>query len=276
MLVRRKNTMKHCTNWRTISLASALLVTASTLALPAHADEWNKRTVMTIDQPILVPRTELPAGTYVVKLLSSQTDRHVVQIFNANESHLITTILAFNNYRLEPTGKSQFTFWETPAGDPPALRAWFYPGDNFGQEFAYPKDMVAKLSAMNKGPIPTDNTATAAVTPPTTPNTPTEVTPPVNQPETSAMATPPAQTEQQPPATPPQPATQPTTPPEPATQPPAASTPSTPPVGDADRSTPTELPTTATDYPAIALGGFASLLAFGLLTLFARRRQTNS
>ena len=51
----------------------------------------------------------------------------------------MTTILAIPNYRLQPTGKTVFTFWETPPGQPKALRAWFYPGDNFGQEFAYPK-----------------------------------------------------------------------------------------------------------------------------------------
>jgi hypothetical protein len=33
-------------------------------------------------------------------------------------------ILAIPNYRLKPTGASTFQFWETPAGQPRAMRAW--------------------------------------------------------------------------------------------------------------------------------------------------------
>jgi hypothetical protein len=62
---------------------------------------------------------------------------------------LFTTILAIPNYRLQPTGKTVFTFWETPPGQPKALRAWFYPGDNFGQEFAYPKSAAVQIAAVS-------------------------------------------------------------------------------------------------------------------------------
>jgi len=55
------------------------------------------------------------------------------------------------NERLRPTGKSVFAFWETPAGQSKAVRAWFYPGDNFGQEFAYPKEEAARITANNRG-----------------------------------------------------------------------------------------------------------------------------
>src|ERR1700674_3235003 len=73
----------------------------------AQADQWDKTTVLTVDQPIQVQETVLQPGTYVMKLLSSSSDRHIVQIFNADQTHLINTMLAIPNYRLEPTGKSQ-------------------------------------------------------------------------------------------------------------------------------------------------------------------------
>jgi hypothetical protein len=57
-----------------------------------------------------------------------------------------TTVLAIPNYRLEPKDKTAFSYWETPTGNPSALRAWFYPGDNFGQEFVYPKGLAAKIA----------------------------------------------------------------------------------------------------------------------------------
>src|ERR1700685_1991910 len=125
------------------------------LSPSARADEWNKKTVMTVSEPIQVPNKVLPAGTYVIKLLDSPSDRHIVQIFNADETQLQTTILAIPNYRIQPTGKTVFSFWETPPGQPKALRAWFYPGDNFGQEFAYPKTEATNIASYAKTEVPT-------------------------------------------------------------------------------------------------------------------------
>jgi hypothetical protein len=68
---------------------------------------------------------------------------------------VITTTLAIPNYRLKPTGKSSFSFWETPAGQPREMRAWFYPGDNFGQEFAYHKQKSLEIARIAKAPVPT-------------------------------------------------------------------------------------------------------------------------
>jgi len=120
-----------------------------------RADQWNKRTVMTVNEAIQVPNKVLPPGTYVVKLLDSPSNRHIVQIFNGDETEVLTTILAIPNYRLEPTGDTVFTFWEMPPGQPRALRAWFYPGDNFGQEFAYPKSEAVAIAAVSHIEIPT-------------------------------------------------------------------------------------------------------------------------
>ena len=88
----------------------------------------------------------LPAGTYVFKLVDSQSDRHIVQIFSADEKTVYATILAIPNYRLKVTGKTVITFRERPAGEPQALRAWFYPGKNWGEEFVYPKAVAIELA----------------------------------------------------------------------------------------------------------------------------------
>jgi hypothetical protein len=125
------------------------------LAPNARADEWNKKTILTVNEPLQVPTKVLPPGKYVMKLMDSPSNRHIVQIFTGDDMHLITTVLAIPNYRLQPTGKTQFGFWETPPGQPRALRAWFYPGDNFGQEFAYPKSESVAIAAFSKATVPT-------------------------------------------------------------------------------------------------------------------------
>jgi hypothetical protein len=105
-------------------------------------------TNIAIDQSIDVQGTVLPPGSYVMKCLSSPADRHTVQIFNADENHLIATIVAIPAYRLAPTGNSEFTFYEVAQGRPPALRTWFYPGDNLGFEFRFSREDVAAQSAL--------------------------------------------------------------------------------------------------------------------------------
>jgi hypothetical protein len=144
-----------------------LTITSLSVA-PAVADTWNKKTIITITEAVQVPGAILEPGKYVMKLLDSPSDRHIVQIFNEREDHVFTTILAIPNYRLQPTGKTEFQWWETPAGQPKAMRAWFYPGDNFGQEFAYPKNTAIQIAKMTKEKVVTlsqsDDISKATVT----------------------------------------------------------------------------------------------------------------
>jgi len=127
------------------------------LAVPAvMADDWNRETVITFSGPVEVPGVgaqTLPAGTYVFKIVDSQSDRHIVQIFNQDKSHVFTTILAIPNYRLHATDKTVITFSERPAGQPEALKAWFYPGRSWGEEFVYAKTRALELAKETNEPV---------------------------------------------------------------------------------------------------------------------------
>ena len=129
----------------------------------ARADQWDKRTTLTVSQPIQVPGAVLQPGTYVLKLADSSSNRHIVQVFNGRQDHLETTILAIPNYRLQPRGKTEFAWWETPAGQPRALRAWFYPGDNYGQEFTYPKGFLNQIASVTPVSVPPQPAVTESV-----------------------------------------------------------------------------------------------------------------
>jgi hypothetical protein len=162
-----------------------------------HADEWDKKTIVTLNEPIIAGNKVLQPGTYVWKLMDSPSSRNIIQIFNQSQSKLETTVMAIPNYRLQPSGKTQFAFWETPAGVPKAVRAWFYPGDNFGEELPYPKKLVAQLASAQPVPIPASYTPPAAATPESAPPAPAlqPEAAPAPEPPQVALAAPPPQTQ---------------------------------------------------------------------------------
>jgi len=221
----------------------------------AQADAWDKKTVLTIHEPIQVRDRLLEPGTYVFKLLNSSSERHVVQIFNEDQSHIVDTVIAIPNYRLEPTGKSRFGFWETPPGYAKAMRAWFYPGDNFGQEFPYPKHLAMIETAMRLSPVPAPEPAPAPPPPPQTAQAePTPEPAPQPPPQEIAKNETPEPT------------------PEPAPQAPAAApepAPQTPAPAPADN-----LPKTASSYPLAGIVGLGCLALFGLVRGNAFKRQS--
>jgi LPXTG-motif cell wall-anchored protein len=121
------------------------------LSLPAMADDWNKATIVTFNKPVEIPGMVLKAGTYEFKLLGSASDRHIVQILNADGTHLYENVLAIPAYRAEPSDKTVVTFEERAQGVPEAVSTWFYPGDNSGQEFVYSKVNPVALTAKTTG-----------------------------------------------------------------------------------------------------------------------------
>jgi hypothetical protein len=139
---------------KTAAVALALSALAFASVGNARADEFDKKTSITFSQPVEIPGRVLPAGTYVFKLADSMTDRHIVQVFTADESQIVATLLAIPDYRLTTTDQTVITFDEVVAGAPEAIRAWFYPGHSIGQEFVYPKSRATQLAAMAKAVVP--------------------------------------------------------------------------------------------------------------------------
>jgi hypothetical protein len=169
---------------RLFAVAVTCAATMSVLTPSMSAGLWDKRTIVTFSGAVEVPGTVLQPGRYIMKLVDSPADRHIVQFSNERENHVFATVIAVPAWRLNPSEKSVFTFYEAPAGQPQAMRTWYYPGDNFGQEFVYPKDRLAALLA---GVNRVDNSATVVVRPPeplqTKVEEPAEVSSPAPAPE---------------------------------------------------------------------------------------------
>ncbi len=125
-------------------LALALMIVAPN----SRADEVNQATQMTFNQPFQIPdNTVLPAGTYwFVVPAPTELAPDVVQIFNADRTKVLASLLTIPDTRLEATGRTEVTFAERPNNQPVALINWFYPGRLAGHEFIYSPSEEAKLS----------------------------------------------------------------------------------------------------------------------------------
>ncbi len=250
-------------------------------ATRADADAWNKKTYVTISKSIEVPGAVLPPGKYVFKLLDSSSNRHIVQIMNAEENHVYTTNLAISKERMEPADKTIITFYEMPGGGPEPIRSWFYPGDTIGQEFAYPSQRASEIAQAMNQTVPV---LAEARTPAAAPAAPVETPAPAPAPAPAAAAEPTsaqsggadrsvAEEEAAPPPPPSPEAPPEAAPEEQPVQEPAAQQPSTP-----TDSTPAEpkMPQTAGDTAAIGLIGLACLGIAVSLRMAARRAGSKS
>ena len=240
------------------------------------ADDHDKKTDVTIEQPVEVPGgVVLQPGTYMFKLMDATANRHVVQISSEDGKKTFAIVMTAAARRVERSDKTILTFYEMPSGSPEALRKWFWPGDLDGQEFLYPKDRAAQISKLTNEQVPEapegqaliDNTTQAAA----------ETTTPAPAPEAVAQV-------QQPPA-PPAPLTAPpeTAQVQAAAPQPVAPTPSAnqttsqvlaqntaPDPAPAPQSDSSNLPQTASDLPLITLIGFTALTG-AVLARRARR-----
>jgi hypothetical protein len=232
----RSTSLKGCYMKSKLFILAACLGLLMVVFQPAsQADQWDKKTILTLSEPMQVANTTLQPGKYVMKLMDSPSNRHIVQIFNEDESKLITTTLALPNYRLAPKGETELRFEESPVGTPRPLKEWFYPGDNMGQEFISPVQTTQVAQAVTTTPAPEPVQEETAV---------------VQEETQIAQATPPPAPEPEP-----APVAEPTPAPEPA---PAQPEPAPAPA-PVQEEAPRTLPETGSPVPLIGLLGLASM-----------------
>ena len=150
--------------------ASMALTTA--ILTPLMADEFNKETKLEFSGPVEVPGKVLAAGKYVFKIADSESDRNIVQIFSEDahgDQKFVTTIMAIPDYREDTPDKTIIQFEERPSGSPEAIHSWFYPGDNTGWQFVYPKGERSQMSSQTTLAAPASPAATPTLAPEPTP-----------------------------------------------------------------------------------------------------------
>ena len=255
---------------RKVALAcmTAAMVTMSVNA-GAQTGPRNQDTFFTFSQAVELPKTTLPAGTYLFQLADSNSNRHIVQVMSQDRRELHATLLAIPFYSNDrPSDEPQVRFMETPAqagaATTNAIKIWFYPGNSVGHEFIYPRAQAlqiasrtgqsvlttrsetevtesADLSRVDRNGVDAEATVTAQTT------TETAQAEPVREP-VGAITGEPERTTPEPVAAP-----EPTPAPEPA------------PAPREDAAPRTDLPNTAGMLPLLALIGIGSIVGSRLL-----------
>jgi hypothetical protein len=136
-------------SWKTLVVLLSIAVVSFIFIVNVHASVSDQKTIVTFNQPVDIPGKVLTPGTYVFKLLDTAGSRDVVQVLDKNETKVITTFIALPTEMSKPPEKPFIRFKEQAPGAPPAIEAWFYPGNTIGHEFVYPRQHASELAKAN-------------------------------------------------------------------------------------------------------------------------------
>jgi hypothetical protein len=127
--------------------AAAVLLTMSVTPALAQGQPLDSRTEFTFNQPVELPGVTLPPGTYIFRFVDATTGRKVMQVQAKDASNkTYGMFLTISAQRPRPSDDAELRFLETPAGQPAAVKTWWYPGNTIGREFIYPKSQARRLA----------------------------------------------------------------------------------------------------------------------------------
>ena len=131
----------------TSACAAAMVLTLSATPTFAQGQPLDSRTEFTFNQPVELPGVTLPPGTYIFRFVDGTTGRRVMQVQAKDASNkTYGMFLTINAQRPRPSDDAELRFLETPAGQPAAVKTWWYPGNTIGREFIYPKSQARRLA----------------------------------------------------------------------------------------------------------------------------------
>ena len=85
-----------------------------------------------------------------------------MRFYNPQENHMYAMVCAIPDYRVTPTDHTVITLEERAHNAPQAIKEWFPAGDNWGEEFVYPKAETIATSVVPAAPQSLQPRPTAA------------------------------------------------------------------------------------------------------------------
>ena len=131
----------------TSACAAAAILAMSAAPAQAQGGPMDSRTEFTFNQPVELPGVTLPPGTYIFRFVDSTSSRKVMQVQARDASNkTYGMFMTISAQRPRASDDAELRFLETPAGQPAAVKTWWYPGNTIGREFIYPKDQARRLA----------------------------------------------------------------------------------------------------------------------------------
>jgi LPXTG-motif cell wall-anchored protein len=166
-----------------IFTALLLSIGISAIAM-AQGGTVQRQTRLAVSEPTMVGNVLLDPGSYTLRVHDFQSEKVQVVVTRDSDSKTMGTVVASRERRSLDTHQAsdnQVQFTYTTFNGHPAVATWFYPGDEWGEKFAYGAETTASVSTtggdvtMTQTPAPTASTSTMAESTPPAP-APTEST----------------------------------------------------------------------------------------------------
>ena len=148
-------------------IVSTAFLGLANLLLAQGAIPVQRNTKVTISEPTEVSGTILQPGTYTLKVLDFQSGKLLVQVSDADDRKVITTVTTQKVRRNLDTDREveeQAEFTYTTANGHPALKVWFYPGDEWGEQFTSGKATWVAEDNVTVRQVPFETEKVAEVT----------------------------------------------------------------------------------------------------------------
>jgi hypothetical protein len=171
------------------AIASMAFFGLADLLLAQGAIPVQRNTKVTISEPTEVSGTILQPGTYTLKVLDFQSGKLLVQVSDADDRKVITTVTTQKVRRNLDTDREveeQAEFTYTTANGHPALKVWFYPGDEWGEQFASGKATWVAQDNVTVRQVPFETEKVAEVTESPAPEPVAEIPRPTELPKTAS------------------------------------------------------------------------------------------
>jgi hypothetical protein len=141
-----------------IGIGVVLFAFAPAVEAQTSSAEAIRLTILTFSEPVQLPGMTLPAGKYRFEMENPNTTSHTVKVSKEDGTivGLFKTVSVTDESRdLKDTDVA--VMWsERAAGQPQALREWYYPQRKSGEEFVYPRTEAMSIAAANRAAVPTE------------------------------------------------------------------------------------------------------------------------
>ena len=132
-----------------LACAAAFAFTAQAMAQQSSPAQ-DRATTVEFSTATRLPGVTLQPGKYVFRLGQPATRQNVVEVYSADGTKKIATLLTVD-YATPASGTATTVLFDKT--DPPVLRAWYFPGEPVGREFVYAEDEAKTIYASASTPV---------------------------------------------------------------------------------------------------------------------------